>query len=101
MIKFSVELDGPPRVSSQGVSKSLTVKIVIKIQSTIERGISWGRVMKRNDCQRPAPSIALASYNSWLMVWSAARIESIMKGKLRQTLIKITEKVAHAGEPRK
>src|SRR5690242_5864894 len=101
MIRFSVALDGPPCVSSQGVSKSLTDQIVIKIQITTEMPAICGKVMSRNDCQRPAPSMCAASYRSRSMLCNAARHEIIMKGKLRQILIMITEKIAHRSEPRK
>ena len=38
-------VDGPPPVSKKGVSKSFTLQIVIRIHSTIDRSLRWGKVI--------------------------------------------------------
>src|SRR5581483_2263824 len=100
-MRFSVEFAGPPWVSSQGVSKSFTLQRVMRMQRMIEIVLSWGIVTKRNDCQRPAPSILAASYMSASMLSSAARQEIIMNGKLCQIVMGATEKIAQLSELRK
>src|SRR5690349_15223249 len=82
------------------VGKSLTQKIVIRIQEMyVDRAIS-GRVIWLNCWKRVAPSMLAASYTVVSTEASAAEIIIIMNGKLTQTLKTITVMAARLGSAR-
>src|SRR6266446_5967502 len=86
-----VALTGPPRVIAQINWKSVKVNSTEKVITTAMIGVSNGKVMWRNICQRLAPSRVDASYSDAGTVCRPASSVIATNGTPRQILAKITE----------
>src|SRR5262249_23243699 len=88
---------GPPPVSRYTLLKSPSVQIIERMVDVRKSARNDGQVMKRNFCQRVAPSTDAASYCSAGIVGRPATRMSVQNGSDFQTCINIEKPSASAG----